>query len=58
MRKDEVLDMYQKIAAIPADITTFEDKVPKTGTYRYIVVSTNEVGDSPGSNVVEVTISE
>lgn len=58
MRKDEFLDMYQKIATIPADITTFGDKVTKTGTYRYIVVSTNEVGDSPGSNVVEVTISE
>jgi len=58
MRKDEFSDMYHKIITVPSNIITFEDKVTETGTYSYLVISTNEVGDSPGSNVVEVTISE
>ena len=58
MRKDDLTGEYMEIVTTDADITNYADTVPTVGTYWYRVKTTNDNGDSLGSNVVKVTVSE
>lgn len=56
MRKEKKAEAFDEVALISADITTFTDTVPEPGDYQYTVISTNEAGDSPTSNVADATL--
>jgi len=60
IRKDSLSAAYENIATTGANITSHPGTVPTAGTYTYWyrVQATNSNGDSLGSNVVKVTVTE
>ena len=58
MRKDFLDDEYHEIGNTNQNISTYTDSVPTFGDYWYRVKATNESGDSLGSNVVKVTVTQ
>lgn len=57
LRKTSLTDVFSETAAVGADVTGFSDTVGQAGDYWYRVKATNENGDSFGSNLVTVTVS-
>lgn len=56
LRKDKLTDDFAAIATSPANSTTFQDTVPKSGSYWYRIKATNDYGDSDGSNVILIEV--
>jgi len=58
LRRDTLTGNYTEVGTTTADVETYDDTLTTAGTYWYRVKATNANGDSLGSNVVKVTISE
>lgn len=58
MRRDSLEGEYNELTTTAADVTSYDDTVPSAGDYWYRIKSTNNNGDSLGSNVVKVTVAE
>ena len=58
VRRDSLTGDYIDIVETLSDIITYEDTVSVSGTYWYRVKATNSNGDSLGSNVIKVTVTE
>lgn len=57
-RKDTLSGAYAQVGTAPAGATGYVDVVPGAGTYWYRVRASNTNGDSLGSNVTKVTVTE
>jgi len=58
LRRDTLTGTYSEIATADADATTYTDTLTIAAKYWYRVKATNANGDSLGSNVVKVTVTE
>lgn len=58
MSKDSLEGSYSQVVTADEDATTYNYTVTEAGDYWYRVKATNSNGDSLGSNVVKVTVSE
>jgi len=58
VRKDTLEGIYSQIGTASANATSYSDTVSAAGKYWYRVKATNANGDSVGSNVVKVTVTQ
>lgn len=58
VRKDTLEGTYSQVGTAAANTTSYSDTVSAEGKYWYRVKATNANGDSVGSNVVKVRISQ
>ena len=58
LRKDTLKGSYSQIGSASANATSYSDTVSAAGKYWYRVKATNAYGDSLGSNVVKVKVSQ
>lgn len=58
LRKGNIKGSFSVITTTGADAITYEDTVPEAGRYWYRIKATNANGDSIGSKVVKVIVTE